>query len=243
MIMRFTESRLLGDTYGPPCQLPLMPFDLDISSQTPMLEANWRSGCNHNGRMKNSIPFSNVLGQQPRRIGKHDRADGTDSPSWTVNLECSVAADTRRIFDALTVPEYIETWICVPGHHPECCNVTSRNAHGFQIEHHCSSGTTTKISGTYCSFLKRKLSFSWNPAHGSSAGNSFVDIRLHGDFERSILRLRHFGLDSEDDFNWHSAFWSSSITRLCRLFDRPVAGTDHRGRRLITRRSELYCEL
>jgi len=241
--MRFTESRLLGDTYGPPCQLPLMPFDLDISSQTPMLEANWRSGCNHNGRMKNSIPFSNVLGQQPRRIGKHDRADGTDSPSWTVNLECSVAADTRRIFDALTVPEYIETWICVPGHHPECCNVTSRNAHGFQIEHHCSSGTTTKISGTYCSFLKRKLSFSWNPAPGSSAGDSFVDIRLHGDFERSILRLRHFGLDSEDDFNWHSAFWSSSIARLCRLFERPVAGTDRHGRRANTPRSELYCEV
>jgi uncharacterized protein YndB with AHSA1/START domain len=193
--------------------------------------------------MNNPNPVSSVLRQQLRGVSKQDRTSGSETPSWTVNLECSVAADTRRIFYALTVPEYIEAWICVPGYHPECRNVTSRNTHGFQIEHHCSTGTATKIRGTYCSFLKRKLSFSWQPAEGSSAGESFVDIRLHGDFERSILRLRHFGLDSEEDFNWHSTFWSSSIARLCKLFDRPTTGAPKHGQRVNRRRSELYCEL
>jgi uncharacterized protein YndB with AHSA1/START domain len=193
--------------------------------------------------MNNSNPFSSILRRQPRGLSKQDMTGVFEVSSWTVNLECSVAADTRRIFYALTVPEYIEAWICVPGYHPECRNVTSRNAHGFQIEHHCSSGTATKFSGTYCSFLKRKLSFSWQPAHGASAGDSFVDIRLHGDFERSILRLRHFGLDSEDDFNWHSAFWTSSIARLCKLFERQAADADQRRQRASRRRSELYCEL
>jgi hypothetical protein len=220
-----------------------MPFDPYLSSQTPAPWHKWVFGCYLNRRMNNSNSVSSILQRQPRGVSNQDIASATDAPSWTVNLECSVAADTRRIFYALTVPEYIEAWICVPGYHPECRNVTSRNAHGFQIEHHCSSGATTKICGTYCSFLKRKLSFSWRPALGSAVADSFVDIRLHGDFERSILRLRHFGLDSEDDFRWHSAFWSSSIARLCRLFDRPIAGADQRRTRARRRRSELYCEL
>jgi uncharacterized protein YndB with AHSA1/START domain len=181
--------------------------------------------------MKNLSPISNILRPQTREVINQDSVSVSDAPSWTVDLKCSVPADTQRIFSALTVPEYIEAWICVPGYHLECRNLTSSNANGFQIEHYCRSGKATKISGTYRSFLKRKLSFSWRPTRGSVARESFVDIRLQGAFERSILRLRHFGLDSEDDFNWHSAFWSSSIARLCKLFDRPAADLDERRQR------------
>lgn len=136
----------------------------------------------------------------------------------TIHLQCSVAADTQRIFYALTVPEYIETWICVPGCDPECRNVTCRVAQGFEIQHHCESGAMTKISGTYFSYLKRKLSFSWRPAGMKETRDSLVDIRLYGDFEKSILRLRHFGLESEEEFNWHLSLWSASVARLSKLF-------------------------
>jgi uncharacterized protein YndB with AHSA1/START domain len=158
-------------------------------------------------------------------------------------MEYSLAADTRRIFNALTVPEYIEAWICVPGFHPDCQNVTCSVAHGFQIEHRCDSGAITRITGTYCSFLKRKLSFSWRSAGASGGEESLVDIRLRGDFERSILRLRHRGFKSEEEFNWHAALWSASIARLSRLFDKPAMGAnDHRPRGQ-RRRSELFFEL
>jgi len=189
--------------------------------------------------MNNSHQIPSILRQQTHQVINRDTVSVSGAPSWTVRMECSMAADTERIFCALTVPEYIEAWICVPGYHPECHNQTSRNAHGFQIEHYCRSGKATKISGTYRSFLKRKLSFSWRPMRGSAAKESFVDIRLHGDFENSILRLRHFGLDSEDDFNWHSALWSSSIARLCRLFNRPAADREERRQRARKSRSEL----
>jgi uncharacterized protein YndB with AHSA1/START domain len=229
--------------HGSSHKVRIMSSDLYVLSQTTAPGRKWASGCYLTVSMNNSNSIQSTFDKRPRGLSGPDLAGESDPRSWTVTLERSVAADTRRIFCALTVPEYLEAWICVPGHHPECSNVMSRNAHGFQIEHHCSSGATTKISGTYCSFLKRKLSFSWKPAHGSAGGESFVDIRLHGDFERSILRLRHFGLDSEDDFNWHLAFWSSSIARLCKLFDRPTAGADPRRPRAGRRRSPLYCEL
>jgi len=219
-----------------------MPAYLCDSSQSSTQGLDWSVECYSVYSMNISHQFLRSVGQQPARVGMNTVAYVDEQPSWIVNLECRVGADTRRIFDALTVPEYIETWICVPGHHPECRNVTSRIAHGFQIEHHCSSGPSTMIVGTYCSFLKRKLSFSWRPAHGPEGQDSFVDIRLHGDFERSILRLRHFGLESEQDFNWHSALWSASIARLCRLFDRPLPSKEARRKRTSKRRQEVYCE-
>jgi hypothetical protein len=188
--------------------------------------------------MRSSPDLPKVLRNRSCLVGGDSIAVAPIPQSRTIDIECSLAADTRRIFCALTVPEYIETWISVPGHHPECRNVTCRHAHGFQIEHLCNSGASTRIDGTYFSFLKRKLSFSWRPVGAAQTQDSLVDIRLYGDFERSILRLRHFGLVSEEDYNWHSALWSASMMRLRRLFDRPRLGSDRPRSRVSGRRSE-----
>jgi uncharacterized protein YndB with AHSA1/START domain len=193
--------------------------------------------------MKSFPDVSKTLRHRRSAENKRAIAGGQTTHQRTINMECSLAADTRRIFTALTVPEYIETWICVPGYHPECQNVTCRIGHEFQIEHLCNSGPTTRISGTYLSLLKRKLSFSWKSAGPTPTHESLVDIRLHGDFEKSILRLRHFDLDSEESFNWHSDLWSASMTRLRKLFDRPSSAPDMQRQRTGGGRSELLSEL
>src|SRR5260221_13791653 len=101
-----------------------MPFYLCNSSQSSTQCLNWSAECYPSSSMNTSHQFLRRVGQQPARVGMNTLACLAEPTSWTVNLECKVGADTRRIFDALTVPEYIETWICVPGHHPECSNVT-----------------------------------------------------------------------------------------------------------------------
>ena len=219
-----------------------MSSNLFDSSQSSPQSLEWSAECFPNSSMNLSHQSTRSIHQRPAGVAVGTMASVAKPLTWTVNLECKVAADTRRIFDALTLPEYIEAWLCVPGHHPECSNVTSRVAHGFQIEHRCSSGSSTRIIGNYCSFLKRKLSFSWRPANGAETRDSFVDIRLHGDFERSVLRLRHFGLETEDDFNWHSALWSASIAKLCKLFERPTLSNEPRKQRAGRRGQEVYCE-
>jgi hypothetical protein len=45
-----------------------------------------------------------------------------------------------------------------------------------------------------------------------------VDIRLHGDFERTTLHLRHTGFVSSFDVAWHRALWDLSIGRLVSLY-------------------------
>lgn len=194
-----------------------------------------------NCRMKSSCEVPQALCYRPSARSREEVGGSYETPSWTINLQCSVAADTRRIFYALTVPEYIEAWICIPGCHPECRNVACRVARGFEIEHCCGSGAMTRVSGTYFSFEKRKLSFSWRPAWVADTQDSLVDIRLYGDFEKSILRLRHFGLKSEKDFNWHLSLWSASVARLGGLFGGSALTSDQRKPRMNWEQSDLLC--
>jgi uncharacterized protein YndB with AHSA1/START domain len=192
--------------------------------------------------MKTSYTFSNSSYDRPGRFAVRSNGGDPASTSLTFSLESSLAADTLRVFHALTVPEYLETWLCVPGHHPECRNLMHRAGHEFQIEHSCNSGASIRIAGAYGSLLKRKLRFTWQASGIPGANDSLVDIRLHGDFERSILRLRHFGLRPGHDFNWHAALWSESIARLGKLFDSAVTGTATRERKAGGRQSEVFCE-
>ncbi len=215
-----------------------LPFVTKCACE-PQLE----SGLQPRHSMNDTHVSSSVVRRHfPGRGIRRTDAASQVSP-WAVELECSLAADTRRIFDALTVPEFIEAWICVPGSHHDCQNVTCRVAHGFQIEHRCYSGATTTITGTYFSFLKRKLSFSWRPAGVPGMADSFVDIRLVGDFEKSILRLRHSGFTSEAEFKWHNALWAASITRLTRLFHLPTNRADQHRSAVRGRRPEILFEL
>lgn len=141
---------------------------------------------------------------------------GSSDPR-TIKMEFSVAADTRRIFEALTVPEYMELWMSLPGYHPGCHSNASRIPSGFVFDHLCGSSSTIRVIGTYAMCLRRKLIFTWAVSGLRGASTTMADIRLHGAFERTVLRLRHFGFESEEDYSWHVALWSASLNRLSRI--------------------------
>jgi len=143
-----------------------------------------------------------------------------DPAAWTLHLECSVAADTQRIFQALTLPEHMENWLSLP-----CCHSTQGSQafsaeNGFSIAHVCSDNHPfTTIAGEYSTCRTRKLRFSWTVVGDFVLDRTVVDIRLGGDFGRSILKLQHSGFNSEAQCRWHHALWVASLQRLCRFFE------------------------
>lgn len=149
----------------------------------------------------------------------YPRADAmaAHAGSADIKIEIRLAADTRRIFEALTIPEYMELWMSMPGSHLVCSSRASRVADGFIIDHFCDSKPPIRIAGTYLMCLRRKLAFTWSVSGPCIRPSSFADIRLSGDFGRSILRLKHSGFASSEDYSWHDAFWRSSLSRLSRL--------------------------
>jgi uncharacterized protein YndB with AHSA1/START domain len=181
--------------------------------------------------------------EQPKGRSNRSISGLLATSPWNINLECRLAADMGRIFNALTIPEYIEAWICLPGCPTECWNSTRRIADGFQIEHQCHSGAVTTVNCAYVSLLKRKLSFLWRPTGALEMTESLVDIRLRGDFECSILRLRHSGFASEEEFEWHSDLWAGSLTKLSKMFSGSVKGADIRELRVRRQQSGELCEV
>jgi uncharacterized protein YndB with AHSA1/START domain len=138
---------------------------------------------------------------------------------WTVHLELSIRAEIRRLFHALTAPEYIETWISFPGHPAGCANIATKIENDFLIAHMCDGVPTTRISGRFSVCERRNLTFSWQVEGERNASASFVNIRLSGDFEYTTLQLKHSGFISRELYGWHRSLWSTSLARLKRLYD------------------------
>jgi uncharacterized protein YndB with AHSA1/START domain len=136
-----------------------------------------------------------------------------------VHLELSIRAEIRRLFHALTAPEYIETWITFPGHPAGCANIATKVENDFLIAHIREGVPTTRISGRFSVCERRNLTFSWRVEGDRNVSTTLVNIRLSGDFEYTTLQLRHGGFASREQYGWHKSLWSSSLAKLKRLYD------------------------
>ena len=132
-------------------------------------------------------------------------------------MEFSIRADTRRLFHALTVPEYLETWLCLPGH-LGCATTATLINDDYMLEHSCGDRPSLAITGTYLMCRRRNVLFSWRVDGEVFIPETQVEIRLQGNFENTIVTLRHTGFTSTADCVWHNALWSASMARLTRLY-------------------------
>jgi uncharacterized protein YndB with AHSA1/START domain len=144
-----------------------------------------------------------------------------------------VAAERRRVFHALTIPEFMETWLSLPCCDHSCKVRPSRFPHGFALDHSCTGDDRpARIVCYYSSFSARHLSFSWTFEGDPALGHSFVEMRLagcrlSGDREQCTLWLAHSGLRSEAHGYWQQTFWSASLKRLRELFAPVGIATAH----------------
>lgn len=157
---------------------------------------------------------------QPERDGATHgrRKHELTSDVLAARLEISIHADTRRLFHALTDPEYLEAWLSLPGCRPGCSILAGRFDQDYLIEHFCDGRQSLLISGRYLVLRRRHISFSWRVDGDLCVPDTSVEIRLRGDFERTTLTLLHRGFSTRHDSAWHRALWNASMGRLAGLF-------------------------
>jgi hypothetical protein len=141
------------------------------------------------------------------------------SERLTVYLESDIRADARRLFHALTAAEYLESWISFPGHLPGCSTFATKVNQDYTIAHLCEGIRKTIVTGRYLVSERRNVALSWRVNGIHEVTDSYVDIRLSGNFEWTTLLLRHKGFDSWQQYLWHRSLWSLSLERLRKLFD------------------------
>ena len=136
-------------------------------------------------------------------------------------MEVRIRSDIRRLFHALTVPEYLEAWLSFPDDHSGCSTIASRNNEDFLVEHSCEGKSAFSITGTYSVCRRHILVFSWQIDGDLSMPRTEVEIRLRGDFENTRLVLLQSGFASPAECAWHMALWSASLGRLIALYGAP----------------------
>jgi hypothetical protein len=116
----------------------------------------------------------------------------------------------------LTVPEYLEAWLVLPGAAPGEV-VASLEENGYRL-HQCVAGRVAlRITGAFLFCHQRKMRLVWRKARGARHDRSVVDFRVRGNFGSSVLELRHMELDSTEEIAWHRELWQGSLKRLASL--------------------------
>lgn len=133
-----------------------------------------------------------------------------------VQVTRSVNADRQRLFQALTLPEYIEAWFSAPEAVAGSSSV-ALSGNGFLVSCRGREAEWLTIRCSYRACRRSKLVFDWNCDQHFTASPSLVKIRLNGDFERTTVNVLHVGLDPSLQ-SWHQKLWKNSLEKLASLF-------------------------
>ncbi len=172
----------------------------------------------HCPRAENYIAMETGLDLIEREIPKNSRSVGLAcKPSWNIAMAIKVNADTRRICQALTVPEYLEAWICIPGQQAGSQVVACEHGNGYRLDHYAAGRVALSIYGSYRFRHQRKMRLFWRTTHRPDCTESLVDFRIRGNFSSSILELRQIALASAEDYLWHRKLWQNSLQTLASL--------------------------
>jgi hypothetical protein len=137
----------------------------------------------------------------------------------SLSFSVSLNADRRRIFQVLTISEYMETWISIPGCQPDCPVFVTSDPTAFYVRYRDERGAQSALVGLYQTYRTSKTNILWRRTGVPESDTSLVRIRLNGDFERTTLSLNHSGLNSHEERDWHSQLWARSLQRLTSLFE------------------------
>ena len=136
---------------------------------------------------------------------------------WNIAISIDVNADTRRICQALTVPEYLEAWIRTPDQPAASEIVASPEPNGYRLDLYVGGRVAVSFCGSYLMRRRRKVRLFWRTTRRPTCSESLVDFRLRGNFGSSTLELRQTALASLDEYLWHQRLWHRSLQTLASI--------------------------
>lgn len=164
------------------------------------------------------------IAPEGRKLVRYFRdANAASASELRLALRQTVGSAATRVFEALTRPEYLETWITLPGDDESSYLVAWRQEDGFRFDHYRRGTRDVIIEGSWRICRRRKMLFTWRVSGDHGPAESLVYISLHGDFTNTILELHHRGLATASAWSWQGEMWRQSLERLARLFPRPKA--------------------
>jgi uncharacterized protein YndB with AHSA1/START domain len=157
-----------------------------------------------------------TFAQPPAQVIRGWKSNLPNELPSCISVMQSVNADRQRIFRAVTVPEYIETWLS-PSRALDGSTAVFASDDSLSISFCDAEGERFRIFCLYKTIRRSKLLFTWKNSSMSDWPPSLVRMRLLGDFGRTTVHVAHVGV-SPFEREWHHDLWTASLQRLGNLF-------------------------
>jgi uncharacterized protein YndB with AHSA1/START domain len=151
---------------------------------------------------------------------QHDATIELTHATWDVRASVAIHAEWRRILNALTVPEFMDVWLTMPGIERLECNPEQWSSGGFRIDAFVAGRPQRSIYGSCFRSRPDEISYLWEKAHSRSGANSLVTMRLRGGPRKCSVHLKHHGLCNQKERDWYSSMWQISLDKLRRVMER-----------------------
>ncbi len=159
------------------------------------------------------IRLNSLLHARPKRDGFAP----VRNADWSFATSIAVRADARRVYQALTLPEYLEAWIAMPDQRPGSSVAVFGEANGYRLIHSSGGRVLTSIAAYFLARRLRAVRLYWRKARTPVCAWGLVDLRLGDASGGCVLELRHSALSSAEEYAWHRALWQGSLSRLAAL--------------------------
>lgn len=142
------------------------------------------------------------------------------SPEEDIALSFRFNADASRVFYALSIPEYIETWLQAPhagGLHFVFNSVAQES---FRVDLYRGESLQAIVHGVCRVVGANQVRYVWKITGLTGTTETLVDMKLLCDARACVLALKHSGFKDANLCVWCREMWNRSLERLSRLMVR-----------------------
>lgn len=156
-----------------------------------------------------------VIPSRPRRDIAFDGAPERELVQpLVVRTSAAFQVAPSRLFYALTIPEYIETWLTSPDSDEVRCTGNPASGEALSIELRYNRRTAASIFADYKSISAQDLSICWYVHSRSHTHVSQLRISIRIVRADALLRIRHSGFTNPGDWHWHQELWGMSLAKM-----------------------------
>jgi hypothetical protein len=137
-----------------------------------------------------------------------------------VRMSVAIQAEWRCILNALTIPEYMDVWLKMPGVETGECPPEQKLSESFCMEIFPSGATQRTV---YVACIRTKadeITYLWEKNCIGDGAKSLVRVRLRRGPRRCSLHLKHEGLQDQQERDWYSTMWHISLNRLREMMEK-----------------------
>jgi uncharacterized protein YndB with AHSA1/START domain len=147
-----------------------------------------------------------------------DSLESAIAPCFQVDLHIEIPAEQIRVFQAVTIAEYVEMWCASPRRSEVTCQSEVRPGGGYRLSVYRRGRSIFEVKGEFVVYEPFEMIVcSLEHSTFPHSPRSFFTLKLDQSKEVTALVLAHTGLSSVEEADYFLTMWTKCLGRLKNL--------------------------